>query len=245
MARPRRPDPARLAFAASARGTSRWLCALVSLPSEGNDTSLAWFRDVADLVVLPERRRWCIVNPVPYELDLDGRVQLEANQWTCLAFHPGDSDEDSTVAVHVGGEDSTLILSGRRWHLLEVATQARAEPSLLHFRWDLHDLPILIRRPLDACPVAVVDLEFKSASQDGSRAALHGRRKVESFWIVYEPVNANLSDSSFPDASEPCLGGTGRLSSLKRALNWHLCSPTGRFRPVSSRRSTQLCAIPA
>ncbi len=160
-----------------------WRCALVSLPSEGNDTSLAWFRDVADLVVLPERRRWCIVNPVPYELDLDGRVQLEANQWTCLAFHPGDSDEDSTVAVHVGGEDSTLILSGRRWHLLEVATQARAEPSLLHFRWDLHDLPILIRRPLDACPVAVVDLEFKSASQDGSRAALHeakGRELLDS-----------------------------------------------------------------
>lgn len=160
-----------------------WRCALVSLPSEGDDTSLAWFRDVADLDVVPERRRWCIVSPVPYDLDLDGRVQLGADEWTCLAFHPGDSDEDSTVVVNAGGEDCTLIISGRRWHLLEVAAEGQARRSPLRFRWDLHDLPMLIRRPLEPHPVAVVALEFKSASQDGSRAALHeakGRELLDS-----------------------------------------------------------------
>ena len=153
-----------------------WCCALVSLPGEADSALLNWLQDSCGLHLAHEKRKWSIIYPVAYDVDVGGRIQLPPTPNVLVAaFTPGDAnDHESSLECTAGDLRASAVARPGGWQFFELTANEAAIGSVLALKWDHTPLPELARLPLPVAPSPAVVLGFR-ARKDGalSRVALH------------------------------------------------------------------------
>lgn len=139
-----------------------WCCSLVSLPNEREESLASWLDAACGLRIVQEKRKWGIIYPVAFDVDVSGRIRLPPTSSVLLRLSgPAEPDVESACEC-VTGESRTSILT---WsggsHFIEITADKMVADSVLSLRWDQCLLPALARVPLtDAAHPPAVVIEF-------------------------------------------------------------------------------------
>lgn len=173
-----------------------WRCALVSLPDEGTAELLAWLQDACGLNVAHEKRKWSIVYPVAYDVDVSGRIQVSPSHTLFLGTYAGSdsTDQDSSLDCAAGDVRAYIGMRPGGWHFIEVTANEAVGESVLSLNWDHRLLPELARVPFaDAAQPPAVVLGFHSKKTGSwSQARMHQASCVDAL----RRVRAAVSDIS-------------------------------------------------
>ena len=157
--------------------SAAWCCALISLPDEGDAALVNWLRERCGLRVVHEKRKWSIIYPAAYNVDIGGRVQLPPTSSILMGtFVSGEATgHDSLLECTAGDLRASVVVPPARWHFFEVAADDAVRESVLALNWDHIPLPELTRvAPSHAGPPFAVVLDFRSKrNRVLSQAALH------------------------------------------------------------------------
>jgi hypothetical protein len=152
-----------------------WHCSLISLPDEGDPKLLAWLRQATGLNVLREKRRWSIIYPIAYDVDIGGRIQVPPSNSLYLGTFPDlKEDQGSSFEVAVGETRGAAVTLGGGWRFIEVTVDASLRSSTLRLNWDHRSLPEIARVPFLESHEPAVLFEFRAKNGGIScQAALH------------------------------------------------------------------------
>ena len=124
-----------------------WSCALVTLPDEGDAELQHWLQDSCARRVTKETRRWSILYPVPYDIDIAGHIIVAPAASVLVGLEGGDAASDQHTQLECRVLDARALLSvlPRGQRLVEIATRGAHEKGAIHLSWAESDLPEVSR----------------------------------------------------------------------------------------------------
>lgn len=150
-----------------------WRAAIVTLPTEQDDTIEAWLRDQFGAVVTAGVRQWGILYPPPLDRDSDGNIRVGALSELFLGFSDHDDDgwSEDTIAVQIEKQAVTIKRSADQKWVASIVIPLEQDNYPVTLTWGARTLqPILReRRPRFE---QVVEIAFRIGGEL-AKAALH------------------------------------------------------------------------
>lgn len=134
-----------------------WSCALVTLPDESEVDLQRWLHEACAMRISKDARRWSIVYPVAYDIDIAGHITVAPAASVLVGFEGEDAptDEHTPLECRVLDARAPLSVPARGRRFVEIATRGAYEKGTVRLSWGGRALPEILRAalpPPDALP---------------------------------------------------------------------------------------------
>lgn len=167
-----------------------WSCAMVTLPDESDSVLETWLRQSCGLNVSKERRRWGIVYPVAYDVDINGQIIIPQTNSLIIGTEAIEYSGGPTSKLDFSVSDAhaSVPMSDRGQQIIEIKADGSHRAAAVRLSWNGNALPAIVRHSpptITALPAVLVSCRPRNGGpltevglhEDACRRLLHAVRE--------------------------------------------------------------------
>lgn len=213
-----------------------WRAAIVTLPTDQDDTVEVWLRDQFGAAVTTGVRQWGILYPPPLDRDSDGNITVGSLSELFLGFlDRGDDDRsEDAIAAHIEKQAVTLKPGANQGRIASIVIPSELDNYPLTLTWGARALQPILRERRQSSKQAV-EMTFRT----GSRLVKAELHQVTAAAVLSQ-VRAGEADIVSIHAP---LGVIGTLNVREGALAWTEMALLKGVGTVSALNAEQLATL--
>jgi hypothetical protein len=167
-----------------------WSCAMVTLPGEADSVLETWLRQSCGLSVSKERRRWAIVYPVAYDVDINGQIVIPPTNSLIIGTEAIEDSGGSASKLDFSVSDAhtSVPTLDRGQQIIEIKADGSHRAAAVRLSWNGDALPAIVRHgppTVAALPAVLVRCRPRNGGpptelglhEDACRRLLHAVRE--------------------------------------------------------------------
>jgi len=194
-------------------GNGDWCAAVVTLPTDQDETVEAWLRDQFGAAITTGARQWGILYPPPLDRDTDGNITVGSLSELFLGFaDEGDEDRsEDAIATHIEKQTVTIRPGADQKRVASIAIPSELDNYPLTLTWGERTLQPILRERRRQSEQAV---EFAFRTTNGPvKIALH-KAAARGILSQVRARNADVLSVHIPQ------GIVGTLNIREGMLGW-------------------------